>query len=292
MAAETTTAVTGTQTQTLTSVSSPSFIQRLLEQWFQISASGHVTCSRKSIFLLSQLRTTVKRSPEPLINDAQLDARNPPPIPPYLSIFAASKISSACSCLSLPTPSTTVTSTVQQTSTATSTPPAVTSQVQTVTFVTVTTTAINTITEVQTLTKTISTTTTATTTTTVIVTETPTPPVAYCDQMTTPGPYSFLFGGPAYNEIYTGDYNLRNCCRICWDIEECVAFTFEGSEPDQVAFCSYSLSVTPTVSPIPNPPSYCPSGVEEEERLADQTFFAYTYSGPCDLAGVQYVNGG
>ncbi|TGO18458.1 hypothetical protein BPAE_0382g00030 [Botrytis paeoniae] len=243
---------------------------------------------------------TVKRSPEPLIDGAQLDARDLPSTPPYLSISAAPKIFSACSCLSLPTPSTTVTSTVQQTSTATSTPPAVTSQVQTVTFVTlnmrekVTTTATNTITEVQTLTNTISITTTTTTTTTVIVTETPSPP-DYCDQMPIPGPYSKNMDGPAFDITYVEDSTKADCCRICWATDDCVGFSFQSSDPNEVSTYYCVKVIGPAVSGIPDPLPNCPSGVESQEQFNLENtdgFFSVNSIEPCDLAGVQYVNGG
>ncbi|TGO35540.1 hypothetical protein BHYA_0154g00020 [Botrytis hyacinthi] len=285
----TTTKVTGTETRTLTSLSTT-----LATATSTVDTTQTLTATNTITITSTTTGVTVKRSPEPLINDAQLGARDLPSIPPYLSIFAASKISSACSCLSLPTPSTTVTSTIRQTTTATSTPPAVTSQVQTVTFVTVTTTAINTITEIQTLTNTISTTTTATKTTTVIVTETPTPP-DYCDQMPIPGPYSFISDGPSFIEDFVGQLTKADCCRNCWVTNDCVAFSFAGPDPNQVAFCYIYLSDGPAVSGIPNPPPNCPSGVESQERLdLEDTggFFSVRSVGPCDLAGVQYVNGG
>ncbi|TGO52414.1 hypothetical protein BOTNAR_0325g00070 [Botryotinia narcissicola] len=285
----TTTKVTGTETRTLTSLSTTLAIATSTVDTTQI-----LTATNTITITSTTTGPILKRSPEPSIIDAQLDARDLPRIPPYLSTFAASKISSACSCLSLPTPSTTVTSTIQQTSTAISTPPAITSQIQTVTFVTVTTTAINTITEVQTLTNTISTTTTATTTTTVIVTETPTAP-DYCDQMPIPGPYSFIFDGPPSIENFAGQLTKADCCRNCWVTNDCVAFSFQGPDPNEAAFCYFYLSDGPAVSGIPSPPSNCPSGVESQERLdlEDTEGFGSVISvGPCDLAGVQYVNGG
>ncbi|KAF7901750.1 uncharacterized protein EAF01_007049 [Botrytis porri] len=242
---------------------------------------------------LTPVRINVKRSPEPLLNDGQLGARDLPSIPPYLSIFAASKISSACSCLSLPTPTTTVTSTVQQTSTATSTPSAVTFQIQTPTFVTVTKTAINTITEVQKLTNTISTTTTATTTTTVIVTETPVP--NYCDQMPIPGPYSKNIDGSAFDITYVEDSTKADCCRICWATDDCVGFSFQSSDPNEVSACYYIKGIGPAVSGVSNPPPNCPSGVEAQEQFNLENtdcFFSVNSIGPCDLAGVQYISGG
>ncbi|TGO47375.1 hypothetical protein BCON_0280g00020 [Botryotinia convoluta] len=283
----TTTVVTGTQTQTLTSASSPSFlITTLATATSTVDTTQTLTATNTITITSTTTRITVKRSLEPLMNDVQLDARELPSIPPYLSIFAASKISSACSCLSLPTPSITVTSTVQQTSTATSTPPAVTFQVQTVTCVTVSTTAINTITQVQTLTNTISTTTTATTTTTVVLLETPAP--NYCDQMPIPGPYAFFFGGPGFISNVAEDSTEADCCRICWHMNDCVTFSLQGPDPN-------GASDGPTISGIPNPPSYYPSGVESQERIDftnTDDIDSVISVGPCDFAGVQYVNGG
>ncbi|KAF5873534.1 uncharacterized protein Bfra_004996 [Botrytis fragariae] len=283
------TVVTGTETRTLTSL-----ITTLATATSTVDTTQTLTATNTITITSTTTGVTVKRSPEPLIDNAQIDARNPPPIPPYLSIFAASKISSACSCLSLPTPSTTVTSTVQQTSTATSTPSAVTSQVQTVTFVTVTTTAVNTITQIETLTNTISTTTTATTTTTVIVTETPSPP-SYCDQMPIPGPYAFIDGGRVLDAVFIQDSTKADCCRACWESVDCVAFSFQGPDPEVESFCYYLVSDGPAVSGIANPPPTCPSGVETQEQLdLEDTggFFSIASVGPCDLAGAHYVTGG
>jgi len=189
--------------------------------------------------------------------------RSPNPnLPDFVSGFASSAISKACSRLAIPTPVTTTTVDVTATSVATSTGEPVTVDVSVGTTTTVESTLLVTSTE------------TATSTTTALTTEYSTTGVVTSTTATvsqlaicSPGPnapYNQPLGYPsrfplAGNQDPTEMLDVQACCEACYARQNCVAASWDV--PSSRCFFATAINEDSTTPAPPELADRCPLGV-------------------------------